>query len=349
MKKLLIFSIILILCFGGCSAAEAAGEYSFSLSDYYPDDGTVFCSYPELFENKIVFCAAEHISNPQIESGNMHIYDLSTNRENSLDISAISAFISGDKIYYQSGRNICKASLDGGNSEVVFTAPEDKLFGFSKGGSDGRFIFWLSDSDYSNAEIFCYNAVKESYSSVAKPASIHNPYQNFKIKNDFACYAEKVASYNYNIYGINLSTGKNTLLCAAKRDLSQYVYNGDTLVWSDGEGVHYFRNDTVYDIDNGKSKGDVDIYGNRYIFFFNDFQIYVYDIETEQIAFTTAPENYDENKIYPEYCQWFSLDEESGKACFILWDRDLALSHYSEWEYEEYPELISVMDIKKAE
>ena len=53
MKKLLIFSIILILCFGGCSAAEAAGEYSFSLSDYYPDDGTVFCSYPEIFENKI--------------------------------------------------------------------------------------------------------------------------------------------------------------------------------------------------------------------------------------------------------------------------------------------------------
>ena len=32
MKKLLILSIILILCFGGCSAAEDAGEYSFSLS-----------------------------------------------------------------------------------------------------------------------------------------------------------------------------------------------------------------------------------------------------------------------------------------------------------------------------
>ena len=238
--------------------------------------------------------------------------------------------------------------MDGGNSEVVFTAPEDKLFGFSKGGSDGRFIFWLSDSDYSNAEIFCYDTAKESYSSVAKPASIHNPYQNFKIKNDFACYAE-ASGGKYNIYSVKLSTGKNTLLCAAKKDLSQYVYNGNTLVWSDGDGVHYLRNDTVYDIDNGKSKGDVDIFKDRYIFFFNNFQIYVYDIETEQIAFTTAPENYDENKIYPEYCQWFSLDEESGKAVFILWDRDLALSHYSEWEYEEYPELISVMDIKKAE
>ena len=348
MKKLLIFSIILIMCFGGCSAAEAAGEYSFSLSDYYPKEGTVFCSYPEIFENKIVFSAARHISDPQQGNNKVKIYDLTTDKETALNISAIYTFITGDKIYYQSGRNICKASLDGGNSEVVFTAPEDKLFGFSKGGSDGRFIFWLSDSDYSNAEIFCYDTAKESYSSVAKPASIHNPYQNFKIKNDFACYAE-ASGGKYNIYSVKLSTGKNTLLCAAKKDLSQYIYNGNTLVWSDSDGVHYFRNDTVYDIDNGKSKGDVDIFKDRYIFFFNNFQIYVYDIETEQIAFTTAPENYDENKIYPEYCQWFSLDEESGKAVFILWDRDLALSHYSDWEYEEYPELISVMDIKKAE
>ena len=229
MKKLLIFSIILILCFGGCSAAEAAGEYSFSLSDYYPKEGTVFCSYPEIFENKIVFSAARHISDPQQGNNKVKIYDLTTDKETALNISAIYTFITGDKIYYQSGRNICKASLDGENSEIVFTAPEDKLFGFSKGGSDGRFIFWLSDSDYSNAEIFCYDTAKESYSSVAKPASIHNPYQNFKIKNDFACYAE-ASGGKYNIYSVKLSTGKNTLLCAAKKDLSQYVYNGNTLV-----------------------------------------------------------------------------------------------------------------------
>ena len=166
MKKLLIFSIIQILCFGGCSAAEAAGEYSFSLSDYYPKEGTVFCSYPEIFENKIVFSAARHISDPQQGNNKVKIYDLTTDKETALNISAIYTFITGDKIYYQSGRSICKASLDGENSEIVFTAPEDKLFGFSKGGSDGRFIFWLSDSDYSNAEIFCYDTVKESYSSV---------------------------------------------------------------------------------------------------------------------------------------------------------------------------------------
>ena len=78
---------------------------------------------------------------------------------------------------------------------------------------------------------------------------IHNPYHNFKIKNGFACYAE-ASGGKYNIYSVKLSTGKNTLLCAAKKDLSQYVYNGNTLVWSDGDGVHYLRNDTVYDILN---------------------------------------------------------------------------------------------------
>lgn len=346
MKKVLIFLIVLVMCFGGCSAAEATDEYSFSISDYYSKDGTVFCSYPEIFENKIVFCAASHISNFQSESGNVVIYDLLSNEESSLDISAISAFISNDKIYYASGKSICKASLDGKDIETVFTAPDDKLFGFSKGGSNGCFIFWISDSDYSNAELFCYNTDKDSYSSVATPSGILNAFQPFKIKNGFVCYAEKVESYKYNIYGVNLSTGKSFLLWETEKEPSQYVYNGSTLVWSDSNGIHYLDDGEVFTLD-GKN-GDVDIFKNRYIFCFNNFQIYIYDVDTEQIVFTTSSEAIQEDEAHPEYCQWFSLDEENGKAVFILWDKETALANYPDWSYEEYPELISVMDIKKS-
>ena len=89
MKKLLIFLIIFMLSFCGCSTFETSGDCSFSISDYYPEEGTVFCSYPELFENKIVYSAARHISDPQQGNNKVKIYDLTTDKETALNISAI--------------------------------------------------------------------------------------------------------------------------------------------------------------------------------------------------------------------------------------------------------------------
>ena len=82
MKKLISLLLILIFIFSGCqsteqtASAEPVGDCSFSMYDIYPEEGTVFCGYPDIFGNKIVFCAAHHISVPQQGSGNIHVYDI---------------------------------------------------------------------------------------------------------------------------------------------------------------------------------------------------------------------------------------------------------------------------------
>lgn len=356
MKKLISLLLILIFIFSGCqsteqtASAEPVGDCSFSMYDIYPEEGTVFCGYPDIFGNKIVFCAAHHISVPQQGSGNIHVYDIDSKKESSYDDFVDNAFLCGDYLYYsdysaEKKWNLVKVNMQDGKKEIIFTAPDDRLLGVSKGGNGNYFIFWTSDKNYYNAEFFFYDTEKEKYISFSE-GMVLDPDHNFKIRNNFIVFAQKSEGGEYTFYGLNLQKNKIKVLHTANKKPIQCIYNGNILLWNDDDGLHYLKDGTVFDLDEKKG-GDIDLYGNRYIFFFHSFQICIYDIETNQIVFSTEENNNEDDPNYSEYCRWFSLDEESGKACFLLWNRELSLSLYDDWPYEEYPELISVIDIKE--
>lgn len=361
MKKLISFLLVLIFAFSGCQKEEppeppkTVGNCSFTMYDIYPEEGNVFSGTPCIFGNKIVFCTAHYIGTVPQGTGNIYVYDIDSGKENTYDDFVDNAFLCGDYLYYSdydSGEGKCKlvkVNMQNGTKDILFTAPDDRILGISNVGSGNYFIFWTSDKNYYNAEYFFYDTEKETYTAFPE-GMILDPYHNFKIRNNFTAFAQKSEGGQYSLYVLNLQNNKTEIIHKAKKRPIQCVYNGDVLIWNDDDGVHYLKDGAAFDLDEkyGNNGGDIDLYGNRYIFFFYHFQIYIYDIETNQIVFSTK-EKSEKDPHHPSYYEWFSLDEESGKACFTLWDRDLALSLYKDWPYEEYPELISIIDIKELE
>ena len=350
MKKLISLLLILVFVLSGCQSteqtvpAEPVGDCSFSMYDICPNESMVIFNYPQIFGNKIVFSS---VSDPDaFVSGcdKLYIHNINSGEEVSFDTSMWAAFLSGDYLYGSVSREIVKMNIQTGEEETLFSAPKSKPFGVSKGGSGRYFVFWVSDDSYKNAEFYFYDTEKEEYKSFFK-GNILDPYHDFKVKNDFVAFVQKEDDGEYTFYGINLSKNKSTALHKTKTVPYQYLYNGSILLWSDKNGIHYLKDGAVSDIENESS--DLDIYGNRYIFFSDDRQIYIYDIETSQTVFTTN-EGYGEKDFnYPYYSPSFALDEESSRVCFVKQNDESALSHYDSWEHGGYPELISVVDIKE--
>ena len=357
MKKLISFLLVLIFAFSGCQKEEppepprTVGNCSFTMYDIYPEEGNVFCAYPDIFGNKIVYCVAHHISAPPQGTGNIYVYDIDSGKESTYDGFVDNAFLCGDYLYYSdydSNEGKCKlvkVNMQNGTKDVLFTAPDDKVLEVSKCGSGNYFIFWTCDGNYSKAKYFFYNTEEEKYTAFPEEIVL-DPRHNFKIRNDFITFSQ-FKSGQYVLYSLNLRNNEASVIHKIGKEPLQYIYNGDILLWNDDDGIHYLKDDVAFDLDE-KDSWDIGLYGNRYIFFFRRWQIFIYDIETNQIVFSTKEKN-EKNPNHPRYCKWFSLDEESGRACFLLWDRDLALSLYKDWPYEEAPELISVIDIKELE
>ena len=238
MKKLISLLLILIFIFSGCqsteqtASAEPVGDCSFSMYDIYPEEGTVFCGYPDIFGNKIVFCAAHHISVPQQGSGNIHVYDIDSKKESSYDDFVDNAFLCGDYLYYsdysaEKKWNLVKVNMQDGTKEIIFTAPDDRLLGVSKGGNGNYFIFWTSDKNYYNAEFFFYDTEKEKYISFSE-GMVLDPDHNFKIRNNFIVFAQKSEGGEYTFYGLNLQKNKIKVLHTANKKPIQCIYNGNS-------------------------------------------------------------------------------------------------------------------------
>lgn len=353
MKKLISLLLILVFVLSGCKnteptipalPAEPVGDCSFSMQDIYPGESMVISLYPQIFGDKIVFSS---VSNPDLFVSNpnkLYIHDINSGEEISFDTSIYAAYLSGDYLYGNKSRELIKMNIQTGEEEILFSAPKSKPFGVSKGGSGRYFVFWVSGDNYKDAEFYFYNTEKDEYKSFFK-GNILDPNHDFKVKNDFVAFVQKEADGEYTFYGVYLPSNKSTVLHKTETVPYQYLYNGNFLLWSDKNGIHYLKDGAVSDIEN--ESDDLDIYGNRYVFFSHYRQIYIYDIETSQTVFTTD-EGYGEKDFnYPYYSTLFALDEESGKTCFIKWNDESTLSYYGNWEHGGYPELISVIDIKE--
>ena len=364
MKKLISFLLVLIFAFSGCQKEEppepprTVGNCSFTMYDIYPEEGNVFSGVPCIFGNKIVFCTAHYVGTAPQGTGNIYVHDIDSGKESTYDDFVDNAFLCGDYLYYSdydSDEKKCKlvkVNMQNGTKDVLFTAPDGRILGMANGGSKKYFLFWTSVvtyyGDYSKTQYFFYNIEEDKYTAFPEEIVL-NPRYSFKVKNDFIAFP-RLESGEYSLCVLNLRNNKTESIYKTKKQPNQCIYNGDVLVWNDDDGVHYVKDGTAFDLDEkyGNNGGDIDLYGNRYIFFFYRFQIYIYDIETNQIVFSTKEKN-EKDPHHPSYCEWLSLDEESGKACFLLWDNELAFSLYKDWPYEEAPELISVIDIKELE
>lgn len=350
MKKLISLLLILIFILSGCqsteqtASAEPVGDCSFSMYDIYPGESMAISLYPQIFGDKIVFSS---VSNPDLFVSNpnkLYIHDINSGEEISFDTSIYAAYLSGDYLYGNKSRELIKMNIQTGEEEILFSAPKSKPFGVSKGGSGRYFVFCVSGDNYKDAEFYFYDTKKEKCTSFFE-GNILDPNHDFKVKNDFVAFVQKEADGEYTFYGVYLPENKSTVLHKTETVPYQYLYNGNFLLWSDKNGIHYLKDGAVSDIEN--ESDDLDIYGNRYVFFSHYRQIYIYDIETSQTVFTTD-EGYGEKDFnYPYYSTLFALDEESGKTCFIKWNDESALSYYGSWEHGGYPELISVIDIKE--
>lgn len=350
MKKLISLLLILVFILSGCQSteqtvpAEPVGDCSFSMQDIYPGESMVISLYPQIFGDKIVFSS---VSNPDLFVSNpnkLYIHDINSGEEISFDTSIYAAYLSGDYLYGNKSRELIKMNIQTGEEEILFSAPKSKPFGVSNGGSGRYFVFWVSGDNYKDAEFYFYDTKKEKYTSFFE-GNILDPNHDFKVKNDFVAFVQKEDDGEYTFYGVYLPENKSTVLHKTETVPYQYLYNGNFLLWSDKNGIHYLKDGAVSDIEN--ESDDLDIYGNRYVFFSHYRQIYIYDIETSQTVFTTD-EGYGEKDFnYPYYSTLFALDEESGKTCFIKWNDESALSYYGSWEHGGYPELISVIDIKE--
>lgn len=350
MKKFISLLLILVFILSGCQnaeqtvPAEPVGDCSFSMQDIYPGESMAISLYPQIFGDKIVFSS---VSDPDAfvsGSDKLYIHNIDSGEEVSFDSSMWAAFLSGDYLYGNVSRDLIKMNIQTGEEETLFSAPKSKPFGVSKGGSGRYFVFWVSDDNYKDAEFYFYDTEKEKYTSFFK-GNILDPNHDFKVKNDFVAFVQKENDGEYTFYGINLPANKSTTLHKTETVPYQYLYDGSILLWSDKNGIHYLKDGAVSDIESEGS--DLDIYGNRYIFFSDDRQIYIYDMETSQIVFTTYEEHGEKEFNYPYYSQSFAIDEESGRACFIKWNDESTLSHYGSWEHGGYPEILSVIDIKE--
>ena len=306
---------------------------------YAPSNPMILSGFPEVAENKIVFCDQYNylFGEKENASGNVFVYDLISKTENLCEIFANKTYLYDNYLYYFRGKVLVRTDLDTNLSEELYTISEDKLGGFSSGG-DGYVIFWDSNDDYTDVTIYSYDICNSKCSIVAKTNYLTSPFHTFKIKNGFFSYAEK-QNEKFLIHGVSLKDIKNDIIIELNIEPAQMVYNGDVFVWSDYKGIHLERNKKIISIGSGTS--DVDIFKNRYVFYFEDFQIFIYDLIDNKTVFSSSQyENV-------EFCEWFDLDEDNNKAAFIAWDRETSRSIYPDWEYEEYPELIYIMEIDK--
>lgn len=335
--KFAIYILCFLMLLTGCAEKTESGtaEYEFSMELYAPGNPQIFSNSPEVSEDKIVFCDQYGYLFGRSENaeGNVYVYDTVSGEEEIHPVFADRTYLYKNCLYYFEDRSFVRTDLETDGTETLYAASESGPCGFTSGG-DGYVIFFESNGEYSDVTLYSYDIEKQSCSVAAKTNYMTSPFHTFKIRNGFFAYTEKQDG-KYVMHGVDLKNSKDRVLFESDAEPSQVIYDGELLVWSDYRGTHCLRDGEEITVGGGDS--DVDILGSRYIFYFEDFKVYVHDLADGKTVFSS--EGYDG----VELCEWFDLDSESGKAAFTVWDRNTAETLYPNWEHEEYPELIYIL------
>ena len=343
MKKWIACMLILLMSFSGCNAEEASHDYDFSVTPFYTDEPYVLCSFPDVYGDTVVCCDNYRYLHGRSEnaSGNVILKDVLSGEETELNIFADKTYIYDGELYYQSGYQICRMNLETGENTELFTIGENPA-GFSFGG-EGFLVYWAGNSGYSNVKIYSYDIEKEKTTLITETNYLSGPYHRFKIREGYICFAKK-ENGTYAIYGANVKTGRTRKIAEGiSSDPNQMVYNGSTLLYTTRSGTHVLRDGSSEEFLLEGTRTDCDILENRYIFYFDDWQLYIYDIKNEQVVYTTVEELKDFR-----LCQWLSLDTENKRAAFLGWNDQLAEELYPDWQYEIGLDFIYLLQIKET-
>ena len=343
MKNWITCFLILLMSLSGCQVDDVIRDYDFSVAPFFTDESYELCSFPDIYENTVVCCDNYRYLYGRSEnaSGNVILKDVLSGKETELNIFADKTYIYDGELYYQSGYQICRMNLETGENMELFTVGENPA-SFSFGG-EGFLIYWAGDSDLSDIKIYSYDIEKEKTTLIAETNYLSGPYHRFKIREGYLCFA-KEENETYTLYGADVGTGKTIKITEGiPSDPNQMVYNGSTLLYTTASGTHVLRDGSSEEFLLEGTRTDCDILENRYIFYFNDRQLYIYDMTNETVVYTTAEELKDFR-----LCQWLSLDTENKKAAFLGWNDQLAEELYPDWGYETGPDFVYLLQIREV-
>lgn len=344
MKTIILILTLILLT--GCSIGEnQEKEYTVTMEQVQTEIKYI-TSVPLLSENKLFICDFFRYNEGSAE-GNVVMTDFSEKerKEKPINLTAVDVSYYNGYIYYSDGITVYRFNAETKETETVFQKDRDEnvlLYDYRVNIGKGCAVWWEADEDLKNSKCYSYDLARNKKTLIAESVYPFEPSASDKIRNGYIGFFEKTKK-GYTIYGMDVLTGKKTLLKEDTFDRPKtIVYNGDTLVWvSRGIGakekIHILSDKKESVLSNGA--GNIDIYKN-YIIYDSDGCAYVYDFKNEVTVFSS------ENEFGDFSFNGLRFDEESGTAVLIAYNEKLDDEMYPNENIGHSPIFIFILKIE---
>ena len=344
MKTIILILTLILLT--GCSIGEnQEKEYTVTMERVQTEIKYI-TSVPLLSENKLFICDFFRYNEGSAE-GNVVMTDFSEKerKEKPINLTAVDVSYYNGYIYYSDGITVYRFNAETKETETVFQKDRDEnvlLYDYRVNIGKGCAVWWEADEDLKNSKCYSYDLARNKKTLIAESVYPFEPSASNKIRNGYIGFFEKTKK-GYTIYGMDVLTGKKTLLKEDTFDRPKtIVYNGDTLVWvSRGIGakekIHIISKGEEFILSNGA--GNIDIYKN-YIIYDSDGCAYVYDFKNEVTVFSS------ENEFGDFSFNGLRFDEESGTAVLIAYNEKLDDEMYPNENIGHSPIFIFILKIE---
>lgn len=344
MKTIILILTLILLT--GCSIGEnQEKEYTVTMERVQTEIKYI-TSVPLLSENKLFICDFFRYHEGSAE-GNVVMTDFSEkgSEEKPIYLTAVDVSYYNGYIYYSDGITVYRFNTETKETEAVFQKDRDEnvlLYDYRVNIGKGCAVWWEADEDLKNSKCYSYDLARNKKTLIAESVYPFEPSASDKIRNGYIGFFEKTKK-GYTIYGMDVLTGKKTLLKEDTFDRPKtIVYNGDTLVWvSRGIGakekIHILSDKKESVLSNGA--GNIDIYKN-YIIYDSDGCAYVYDFKNEMTVFSS------ENEFGDFSFNGLRFDEESGTAVLIAYNEKLDDEMYPNENIGHSPIFIFILKIE---
>ena len=339
MKTIILILTLILLT--GCSIGEnQEKEYTVTMEQVQTEIKYI-TSVQLLSENKLFICDFFRYNEGSAE-GNVVMTDFSEKerKEKPINLTAVDVSYYNGYIYYSDGITVYRFNAETKETETVFQKDRDEnvlLYNYRVNIGKGCAVWWEADEDLKNSKCYSYDLARNKKTLIAESVYPFEPSASNKIRNGY------ITKKGYTIYGMDVLTGKKTLLKEDTFDKPKsIVYNGNTLVWvSRGIGakekIHILSDKKESVLSNGA--GNIDIYKN-YIIYDSDGYAYVYDFKNEVTVFSS------ENEFGDFSFNGLRFDEESGTAVLIAYNEKLDDEMYPNENIGHSPNFIFLLKFK---
>lgn len=344
MKTIILILTLILLT--GCSIGENQEKEYMVTMEQVQTEIKYITSVPLLSENKLFICDFFRYHEGSAE-GNVVMTDFSEKerKEKPINLTAVDVSYYNGYIYYSDGITVYRFNAETKETETVFQKDRDEnvlLYDYRVNIGKGCAVWWEADEDLKNSKCYSYDLARNKKTLIAESVYPFEPLASNKIRNGYIGFFEKTKK-GYTIYGMDVLTGKKTLLKEDTFDKPKsIVYNGNTLVWvSRGIGakekIHIISKGEEFILSNGA--GNIDIYKN-YIIYDSAGCAYVYDFKNEVTVFSS------ENEFGDFSFNGLRFDEESGTAVLIAYNEKLDDEMYPNENIGHSPIFIFILKIE---